>query len=476
MRMLVTGLIAVLLTGPAAEAQEGAPPGSSWYVIETTDGSRIGHAWHAVEPRDDGLASLQGQEITVREEGAATATRMATRTVRTEDSTGRTVSIETTTVTGANRASDIARISGGVARITRTTALDSRESIVVLPDAVRFDGGEPLLATWDPAITPKLSFERLNIEAQAVERVVLEPGPDGSVVRRSYQGEALMGVARLELDAARRVSVVTQPMFGATVRIRPASRETALAAHPPFRVLASVTTRSPVRITDAALGGRLRYDFTFREGLEFPLPQTGEQRVQASPGAARVDVCADCGPGMADDAAALTEALAPTAWLQSDHPRILAMAEPVARRGIPQTAKMEALVALTRPYVEELDFAGHYSALETLGRRRGDCTEAAVLLAALGRAAGIPTRVVNGVVYSRALYHGVSNSFLPHSWVLAYVDGRWRSYDAALPAFDAGHIALSIGDGDPRSIAAASQLAGLLEWQAVSEVRARPAQ
>jgi hypothetical protein len=121
-----------------------------------------------------------------------------------------------------------------------------------------------------------------------------------------------------------------------------------------------------------------------------------------------------------------------------------------------------------------IEFAGHYTALDTIVRRAGDCTEAAVLLAALGRAVRIPTRVVSGLVYSRDDYHGLGNVFVPHSWVLAYVDGEWRSFDAALDHFDSTHIALIIGDGDARSIEAANQLAGLLEWQGMTEVRARP--
>ena len=81
-------------------------------------------------------------------------------------------------------------------------------------------------------------------------------------------------------------------------------------------------------------------------------------------------------------------------------------------------------------------------------RPEGDCTEHAVLLAALGRARGIATRVVDGIAYVDA-YAGGKHVFVPHAWVQAYVDGRWRSFDAALHGFDAGHVALSVGDGDP---------------------------
>ena len=77
------------------------------------------------------------------------------------------------------------------------------------------------------------------------------------------------------------------------------------------------------------------------------------------------------------------------------------------------------------------------------------------------------------LAYSRAAYHGVSNAFLPHSWTLAYVDGAWRSFDLALEEFDSTHIALTVGDGDARSIAAAGQLASLLRLDGLAEVRPR---
>jgi transglutaminase-like putative cysteine protease len=231
--------------------------------------------------------------------------------------------------------------------------------------------------------------------------------------------------------------------------------------------------RSPFRIAAAARQGRIRYRFAFRDGIDFPLPQTGEQRSSARDGGVDLDICAECGPGLATDPAALADALRATPWLQSDHRRLRAIAQPVARLDATGIRKMELLTARTQQHLGRIDFTGHYSALETLDRRAGDCTEAAVLLAALGRSAGIPTRVASGLVYSRQQYHGVSNAFMPHSWVIAYVDGRWRSFDAALGPFDATHLALTIGDGDARSVMAAIQLASLLDWQGMTEIRSR---
>jgi transglutaminase-like putative cysteine protease len=146
----------------------------------------------------------------------------------------------------------------------------------------------------------------------------------------------------------------------------------------------------------------------------------------------------------------------------------------VAKLAVPDAQKMEILMKRAEPYIRKVDFTGHYSALETLDRRAADCTDAAVLLAALGRAAGIPTRVVNGVDYSGPPYHGYPHVFLPHSWTVAWVGGKWRSYDLALDDFDSTHIALTVGDGDQASVLAADQLAALLRWDGMTEVRTPP--
>jgi hypothetical protein len=66
-------------------------------------------------------------------------------------------------------------------------------------------------------------------------------------------------------------------------------------------------------------------------------------------------------------------------------------------------------------------------------RREGDCTEHAVLLAAIARAFKIPTRVVSGIVLVEV--DGRPGSF-GHEWTEAYVGGRWRIADATLQSRD----------------------------------------
>lgn len=81
------------------------------------------------------------------------------------------------------------------------------------------------------------------------------------------------------------------------------------------------------------------------------------------------------------------------------------------------------------------------SALDVLDSKKGDCNEHTVLYTALARAAGIPTRIAIGIVWSEE-YH----AFYYHAWPEVYV-GRWYWIDPTLgqPIADATHIKLLTG-------------------------------
>jgi hypothetical protein len=475
-------------------ARASEPAGSvNWYTIATANGVTIGHASHAVRAENDGVEILDSQEIDIEEEGTQpeplsphTMPKVNTvswLTVRHEDNVGHTISITADNRAGRDWTRVDVRIDGNKALIARQTPAESRSLVVDLPASVRFDSGDDLWATWNPATTPRLEFDEFNIDAMRVEHIEIEKASDSTpdpqsrlaaVRKRYFQGE-FQGVTRVVLDSAHRVVEVSQPMFGVSLMIKTSDRDTALAPHQAFRPLTSAMVKSPFIISSTAAFGHIRYRFSFRDGVEFALPETSDQRVSVAGGTATVDICTGCGPGLSTTAEYLADARKPTPWLQSDAPEVKAIADPVAAKNVSDATKMNVLLERAQPYIRRIDFTGHYSALETLKRRSADCTDAAVLLAALGRAAGIPTRVVNGLVYSHPSYHGVSNVFMPHSWTLAYVDGRWRSFDLALDAFDSTHIALTVGDGDEQSVLASEQRAALLQWDNMAEIRTAPA-
>lgn len=59
--------------------------------------------------------------------------------------------------------------------------------------------------------------------------------------------------------------------------------------------------------------------------------------------------------------------------------------------------------------------------------RQGDCTEYAVLLAAVMRSEGVPSRVAVGFAYVPS-----PPSLAPHMWTEAWIDGQWIPFDATL--------------------------------------------
>ena len=100
-----------------------------------------------------------------------------------------------------------------------------------------------------------------------------------------------------------------------------------------------------------------------------------------------------------------------------------------------------------------------FNSLDVLAQRKAECQGHSLLYAALARSLGIPTRLLNGVVYSED-----HDAFLYHTWVESYIDNRWQAID---PTFgqrhaDATHITLLEGE-DTAQLTALLLLIGKLE-------------
>jgi hypothetical protein len=227
----------------------------------------------------------------------------------------------------------------------------------------------------------------------------------------------------------------------------------------PLRPLEQQLIDSPYQITSSALNGHIRYQI---RAVNIP-PSTGEQQARKDGNSWIVDVCTTCSDKLpqTDNLARYLEA---NSWLEAKDKRLLKAAQQSVNAQDTPEIKMKKLTALTRRQLEQqLQFSGYASALQAYQNRAGDCTEYALLLAALGRSAGIPTRVLFGLSYSREQFHGHKHVFAPHAWVQAWVGDRWRSYDAALENYDAGHIALKISNGDQRDFNAIFENFGKLK-------------
>ena len=216
----------------------------------------------------------------------------------------------------------------------------------------------------------------------------------------------------------------------------------------------SLLVVSPYRISTHALAGRIRYEIALPDGAGLSLPETGEQHVEQRGDRLFVTLCKDrCGRETAPDEAERMRYLQPNAWVDSTDRRIARFARIGLLRD-PVGTRMSVLAQAVRARMSgAIEFRHYWTAREAYDKQGGDCTEFAVLLAAAARARGIPTRVVAGMAYASE-FIGAQHVFVPHMWVQSWDGNRWVSYDAALGEFDAGRIALVLGDGTPSSVGA----------------------
>lgn len=262
-------------------------------------------------------------------------------------------------------------------------------------------------------------------------------------------------------------SVMRQAMtfLGKHIEMLACSKSCALSQGPSVDLFRLAVAASPRALTPAEKQHAVRYHIHLRTGAS-ALPEAAEQEVTRN-GPGDWDVLVRPSSS-ASSALPGDDTLKPNAWVQSDSLEVRALAATVAN-SFRSAEAMQQLVRLTAHTITSPEEGGdgYASASEAIRSHKGDCSEYAVLLAALGRAKGIPTRVVFGLVYVDH-YGQQQHVFVPHAWVHAWIDGRWRSYDAALGHFDTSHIALATGVGTPSSMGASGRLLGLLQITSIT--------
>jgi hypothetical protein len=348
--------------------------------------------------------------------------------------------------------------------------------LLLAPDAVMFDGqrrametarkspgSEYVLHQFDPA-----SQQTMTVRVQVIgdEEVKLPEGP--RTLSHQRQRLALPGgeqVVDLWVDPQGVPLKGQFKLLGESLQMLACSRECAQAPAESIDMFRSAMVDSPRPLTPNLRIAPLTYRIHLLDGDTGLIATTDEQHVRRlGPGDLYLDV-GNAQPGY--QSAPSPEDTAPTAWLQSDAAEIKSLADSVVKHADSNQNQMRRLRSFVSDYVSEhgLD-VGYASALEVLHSRKGDCTEYAVLLAAMARARQIPARVVTGMAYADR-YGGSLRVFVPHAWVQAWIGDRWESYDAALRRFDATHIALATGDGDPSKYFGATRLFGLIQIESI---------
>lgn len=157
------------------------------------------------------------------------------------------------------------------------------------------------------------------------------------------------------------------------------------------------------------------------------------------------------------------EFLLPSVFITSADPLVVELARSTVAG---EKAPLKMAELLCRKVSAEIKYkdlgTAFATAAEICRNKSGDCTEHGALLAALGRAVGIPSRVVTGLIYVEHMA-GQDNVLGFHMWTQFWIDGRWLDFDAAWDQIDPDptHIALgahSLRDGAIGSLVSGAML------------------
>jgi hypothetical protein len=262
------------------------------------------------------------------------------------------------------------------------------------------------------------------------------------------------------VDKDLRVQKNVTPMAGMQIEMIACTKEFALGKNNVFEVIDKMFLASPVPLDNLGSAKSITYHLSpTKETGSFIIPSNDNQSMRRLKNGKVIvtvrPVAAPAGvrfPYKGKDKTIL-EAMQPTRFLQSDHKDIIKL----AHRAIGQTKDageaVKGIESFVANYVEVKDLSvGYASAAEVAASRQGDCSEHAVLAAALCRAVGIPAQMVVGIAYVKDF--AGRQGFGGHAWTQAYVGSKWVGLDAAFKGtgrggYDAGHIALATGNGEP---------------------------
>lgn len=422
-------------------------------------GQQVGHMRHERRVEDSTVITETTLELAVKRAGDSL--RVISRESAIETIAGRALGFSSQLDTQGSVSGVDATVSadGVISVVLQQGEHHSKQSLqwppgALLPEGQRLAalraGFEPgthyRLLVFDPS---SLAALELHTEVLGNEHIDLPEHRVAVVALRQHLGRedghriALRAwVDRADASAQQMVL----PALGLELHLRACSKRCAHASRGSADVFASTVVAAPRPLSAGERMRPLRIRLLLKGADAAPLDEVpGQLGIPVSSDS--IDLLVD--PGGAASPPPTAADRTPNRWLQSEAVDILEFARSAVGATRNTKRRMQRLEAAVRAHIGIKSLRmGYASASEVLALREGDCTEHAVLLAAAARALGIPARVATGIAYS-AQFAGSADRFVPHAWVIAWVGEHWHGFDAALPRFDAAHIAFAAGDGDP---------------------------
>ncbi len=438
-------------------------------------GTKIGWGHTAlvdIEESGRKLAQVDSQNhLAVDRERQRTTIDITTRSIETAD--GKLLRFETEMLTGTSRTVMTGRVADGKLTVETSTHGKTISDTIPCPaDTLGFSATDQSLAR-----APLLPGQRRTLKAlmpATNEIVTIE------MAAEKYESTQLLDHSE---DLLRINSTITLPINmpddkppvirsvlwtnreGQVLKTAIAAlhqetfrttREIAMAEASPRRVDLVIDNSVPVaRLLEDPHGTRrIRYRVSLESDDPAKVFFSGRlQEVQSlDPHTAEITVRRDSGRSQATGGADASpprrlpsdEDRRPNNLVQSDDPLIVSMAQSVAPDETDPLKVGIELEKLVRHNIKLKDFSQAFATAAEVARNpEGDCTEHSVLLAALARARGIPSRVAIGLVYQDG-----KQSFAYHMWNEIWTGDRWVPLDATLGRGGIGAAHLMLTDSN----------------------------
>jgi hypothetical protein len=442
------------------------------YYAVFVDGTKVGHAMHSRVVAGERVTTTDTVNMTLNRMGKTvlmktketcvetvkgepisfdTEQDMGMVTMKTEGIVGKDGTVRTrTTGIGAVQEGTIVWPKGAVmAEGLRLIELEKKLNEGTSYDVNVFSPGIMAAVNTRVKVGAKQDVDLLGriVPLTKVETVMSMPGT-GEIASTGY------------VDGQLRALKSIMPMAGMNVEMLACEKEFAMSNNQPAEIIDKMFLASPEPLENVGSAKSITYYLKpTAQTTNLKIPSSDNQQVQKlEDGTVIVKVepvsmpAGGTLPYKGTDAN-IAEMIKPGRFVQSDDANIIALAKQAvgdAKDSAEAARKIEEFVA---KYVKNISLSvGYASAAEVAVSRRGDCTEFAVLCAAMCRAAGIPAKVTVGVAYVND-FEG-KTGFGGHAWTEAYIGDKWVGLDSAFKAgglgkFDAGHIALASGNGEP---------------------------
>jgi len=456
----------------AAEPNEAGEQEVEYYAV-FLQGKKVGYAVERRQVSGERVKTSERVRMTISRVGVPVTVEMAETAIETTE--GEPIGFESVQQLGAMAM----RVRGvvepnGLVRVTSESVGSVQQKVMRWPEGALMAEGLRLFAKkqglvegrkyrlklFSPGLCDALDTE-ISIgpvkEVDLLGRVVL--------LREVTSRYTMPGAGPIEsvgyVDDQFRMLKYRMPVAGLQVEVVSCTKEFALGANDVLELVDRMFVSSPRPLGDVGSARAITYHLRAVGSEGFDVPEGDNQRVRRLDDGTMVvtvrPVRASGGefPYRGSDER-LLEALRPSRFLQSDLPVIRDLAKEAVGDARDASEAVRRIEEFVGRYVRRRDLSvGYASAAEVAASRQGDCSEFAVLTAALCRAVGIPAEVVVGIAYVED-FAGRSG-FGGHAWVRAYIGEptrKWVGLDAAFRGsgrggYDAGHIALAWGDGEP---------------------------